>query len=239
MTKFFGSSTKVEKGEAYGWRTQISYMTPGGSLCPWASDGCRAVCLGTTSGHFQAVKGAARTAQVIRAERLKALLHEGGVSKAADAFILDLTRPRDGWDKTAIRVNGTSDLPALAEAVASKAAAAGITARFYDYTKSIRAALAWAAGRSSVHKTFSLSESNTKDAEKAIAAGVNVAAMVQDESAALRLAETLGASGVISGDDHDLRFLDPDLRGRGPGLVVYLTAKGGKARRDTSGFLVK
>jgi len=68
---------------------------------------------------------------------------------------------------------------------------------------------------------------------------VNVAAMVQDESAALRLAETLGASGIVSGDDHDLRFLDTDMRGRGPGLVVYLTAKGGKARRDTSGFLVK
>jgi hypothetical protein len=40
MTKMFGSSTKVEKGKAFGWRTFISYLTPGGSLCPWASPGC-------------------------------------------------------------------------------------------------------------------------------------------------------------------------------------------------------
>ena len=38
---------------------------------------------------------------------------------------------------------------------------------------------------------------------------------------------------VINGDEHDLRHLDPK------GVVVGLTPKGNKAKRDTSGFVVR
>ena len=238
-TRFFGSSTKTLKGDAYGWKTQISYLTPGGDLCPWATPGCRSMCLGVVSGHFQAPKGAARQAQARRSAELKQLIHTGGLRAAALAYVADITRTRGGWDRTAIRVNGTSDLPALAEMVAQEAALVGITARFYDYTKSRRAALAWAAGQSTVHKTFSLSESNWADAALVLKAGCNVAAVCEDAGVAACLAVALGAGGCNSGDDHDLRFLDPDCRHPGGrGFLIWLTPKG-KARHDTTGFVVR
>jgi len=38
---------------------------------------------------------------------------------------------------------------------------------------------------------------------------------------------------VIDGDKHDLRFLDPR------GVIVGLTPKGNKAKRDMSGFVLR
>jgi len=55
--------------------------------------------------------------------------------------------------------------------------------------------------------------------------GFNVAVVFQEQP------ETYLGVKVISGDEHDLRFLDAS------GVVVGLTAKG-KAKRDTSGFTI-
>lgn len=240
MTSFFGSSTKVEKGEAFGWRTFISYQVPGGANCPWASAGCKALCLGENSGHFQAAQGVARKAQAARTARMRSLLHAGGLTAAAQAFVADLPRkPKGGWSKVAIRVNGTSDLPLLADAVERAARERGVEARFYDYTKSLRAALAWVKGTSKVHRTFSLSEGNWADARTVLAAGGNVAAIVESSEVAELLAEYLGAAGIVDGDEHDLRFLDPDQRGKGPGFLVVLTPKGKRARLDGTGMVVR
>ena len=239
VTKFFGSSTKVEKGEALGWRTAVSYLPPGGPLCPWATAGCRETCLGKTAGRM--VMGSVQAAQARRAERLRGLLHAGGLKAAASAYVDDLgARPR----RLAVRVNGTSDLPGLADAVAAEMQARGwlaAGARIYDYTKSARAALAWCKGASRVHRTFSLAEGNWDDARRVLAAGGNVAAVVEGGAAgplAAGLAESLGASQVVDGDEHDLRFLDPDYRGKGPGCLVVLKPKGA-ARRDATGFVVR
>jgi hypothetical protein len=75
--------------------------------------------------------------------------------------------------------------------------------------------------------TFSRKESraNHIQAEKMLAAGVNVAAVYRDSSKAV---ETLGA---VDGDLHDLRFLDPK------GKIVALKAKG-DAKKDLSGFVI-
>ncbi len=43
---------------------------------------------------------------------------------------------------------------------------------------------------------------------------------------------------VINGDESDLRQLDPRAAIGSPGFVVGLSPKGGKAKRDTSGFVV-
>jgi hypothetical protein len=120
--------------------------------------------------------------------------------------------------------------------VATEAAARGIGAVFYDYTKSLRAALAWAHGTSVVHRTFSLSESNREQALAAIRAGVNVAAIVESPAAAAELAARLGAAGIVDGDQDDLRFLDPDQRGIGAGYLIALTPKGKLARHDSTGM---
>lgn len=244
-TSFWGSSTKVEKGEALGWRTFVSYLPPGGALCPWVTVGCRSVCLGRNAGRM-VMKGP-RAAQDRRARQLQALLHVGGVAAAARAYVEDLPKVVSSGQRayTAVRVNGSSDLPLLADAVAAELVARRFAGRIYDYTKSLRAALAYAKGATQVHRTFSLNESNADEARQALAAGVNVAAVVEGGIAsveAARLALALGATGMLDGDAHDLRFLDPDERpsagGAGVGWLVVLAPKG-RARRDATGFVVR
>lgn len=136
----------------------------------------------------------------------------------------------------AVRVNGTSDLPGLAEAVAVELERRHIPARIYDYTKSERAALAWCSGRSKVHRTFSLSESNAAEAARVLAAGGNVAAVCESEAVAVGLGTRLAASQVLGGDETDLRFLDPDCRGKKAGCLIWLTPKG-RAKHDRSCFV--
>jgi hypothetical protein len=47
------------------------------------------------------------------------------------------------------------------------------------------------------------------------------------------LPDTFLGLQVINGDEHDLRHLDPK------GVIVGLLPKGRKAKRDTSGFVVR
>jgi len=61
-----------------------------------------------------------------------------------------------------------------------------------------------------------------------LAQGVNVAAVFGNG-----LPETYLSHPVINGDAHDLRFLDPK------GVIVGLSPKGHKAKRDQSGFVIR
>jgi hypothetical protein len=92
--------------------------------------------------------------------------------------------------------------------------------QFYDYTK--------IANRrdlpANYHLTFSLAESNLADAERALANGMNVAAVFRT------VPKVFLSVPVIDGDATDLRFLDPK------GVIVGLKAKG-KAKKDDSGFV--
>jgi len=47
------------------------------------------------------------------------------------------------------------------------------------------------------------------------------------------LPETYLGYPVIDGDKHDLRFLDPK------GVIVGLSPKGNRAKRDESGFVIR
>ena len=76
--------------------------------------------------------------------------------------------------------------------------------------------------------TFSRSETNETDAIKILESGHNVAVVF-----AGNMPEAWNGYRVINGDEHDLRHLDPK------GVVVGLTPKGNKAKRDTSGFVVR
>jgi hypothetical protein len=102
--------------------------------------------------------------------------------------------------------------------------------QFVDYTKSVKRALAHARGElpPNYHLTFSRSETNEADCLKVLEAGGNVAVVFAD-------GKPMRWHGypVIDGDKHDLRHLDPR------GVVVGLAPKGVKARRDTSGFVVR
>lgn len=74
------------------------------------------------------------------------------------------------------------------------------------------------------HLTFSLSEQNEKDAKKVLRDGGNVAVVFQD------VPDTFWNFPVKSGDEDDLRFLDPS------NIVIGLKAKG-SAKKDYSGFI--
>ena len=235
------ADAKTDKGTASGYLTGILYLAPGqiagvGNLCPHASAGCLAACLFTAgrAGIFEAVNAA----RVMRTR----FLHDNraGFIAALRGEIAALVRKakRRGL-KPVVRLNGTSDLPW--ETLAPELFADFPRLRFYDYTKSVRRALAFAAGKlpRNYHLTFSYSETNAAAAGLAIAAGVNVAAVADGVKVGQRFAlpGLPDARPTFSADRHDLRFLD--RKGKdGRGRIGILKAKG-KAKGDSSGFVIR
>ena len=232
---------KTEKGTASGYLTGILYLAPGslagvGNLCPHASAGCLAACLFTAgrAGIFESVNAA----RIMRTR----FLHDNraGFIAALKGEIAALIRKakRRGL-RPVVRLNGTSDLPW--EKLAPELFTDFPGVRFYDYTKSIRRAIAYAKGElpKGYHLTFSLAENNAAAAGIALAAGVNVAAVADGIKAGQRFAlpGMTEPRPTFSADRHDLRFLD--RKGRdGKGRIGILKAKG-KARADLSGFVIR
>src|SRR4029077_3397034 len=95
------------------------------------------------------------------------------------------------------------------------------------------------------HLTFSLAENNDADADRAIAAGINVAVVVRTPELARRsstayanlapLPATWNGRPMIDGDESDLRYLD-ETPADGRGLYVGLRVKG-RAVHDRTGFV--
>ena len=126
----------------------------------------------------------------------------------------------------AFRLNGTSDLswekyevPGTGKNIFE----CFPEVQFYDYTKVLGRKT---AGIKNYHLTFSRAESNEMDARLAASSGMNVAVVFKKD-----LPATYFGKKVINGDDTDLRFLDE------ANVIVGLKAKG-KAKKDTSGFVV-
>ena len=231
---------KTIKGTAGGYLTGILYLAPGqlagvGNLCPHASAGCLAACLFTA--------GNARFENVNRGRVMRTrFLHDNraGFIAMLKGEIAGLVRKaKKRGLKPVVRLNGTSDL--AWEKLAPDLFTEFPTVRFYDYTKSIRRAVAYAKGEMprNYHLTFSLSETNAAAAGIALAAGVNVAAVADGVKPGQRFAlpGMSEARPTFSADRHDLRFLD--RKGKdGKGRIGLLKAKG-KARADQSGFVIR
>jgi hypothetical protein len=102
--------------------------------------------------------------------------------------------------------------------------------QFVDYTTSFKRAMAYANGKmpSNYCLTFSRTENNWAQCVEVLSAGGNVAAVFAGE-----LPSTYKGYRVISGDNHDLLHLNPR------GVILGLSPKGRKAKRDTSGFIVR
>jgi len=115
------------------------------------------------------------------------------------------------------RLNGTSDLSVEKWGIIEKFP----TVQFYDYTKVLGRKV---AHLKNYHLTFSAADGNDADVAKAVAQGMNVAAVFD------KLPETYMGREVINADEHDLRFLDPK------GTIAGLKAKG-RAKKDTTGFV--
>ena len=131
-----------------------------------------------------------------------------------------------------IRLNGTSDW-AFYKHIDMSGEFSDI--QFYDYTKIPKMAYKKAKGLlpDNYHITLSYSEASLKYADLILKAhketGVNVAVVFRDKN---NIPTEFMGSQVIDGDKDDLRFLDPT------GHVVALYAKG-KAKKDTSGFVIE
>ena len=255
--RFFSTdSAKAVKAQGYGWLNAINYMAPAraagvGNLCSHASPGCIALCLGLWSGQAAMVSRDTGTNSVRDSRERKARYF----MKYRNAYMCEMALhvatqfayARKKKLRLAVRPNGSTDVAyegirfdvdtVLAKKIARKTGQKIVAGRytlfelfpfvqFVDYTKN--------PGRfkrplpSNYSLTFSRSESNETQALELLAAGVNVSVV-----SSLPMPDHWHGFPVIDGDQHDLRHLDPR------GVAVWLTPKGNKAKKDTSGFVVR
>lgn len=228
---FSADNPKAVKAVKLGWLNAINYMAPHrlagvGDLCGNASPACINICLGKESGN------AALYPAVMQSRIRKARYF----MKDRPAFLAEMEQhmraARRNAAKTGlklcIRLNGATDL--AWEGLAPHLFTAFKDVQFVDYTKSVKRALAHAAGKfpPNYHLTFSRSETNEAQCLEVLKAGGSVAVVF----GCPKPTTYLGAK-VVDGDLSDLRHLDER------GVIVALTPKGLKAKRDTSGFVVR
>ena len=201
------SNAKLKKNRR---ESHILYMAPfnqnerGINLCPKATDGCAAACL-FTAGH-----GAFNNVQQARIRKSNYFVSE------RDAFLGDLTseltkleaKAKRKGERIAVRLNGTSDLDFM-KLLSLRNSASPIemfpTLDFYDYTKVISRAVKYQPTNYRI--TFSRSETNQEECEKALDAGVPVS-VVFDVPKGEDLPERWMGYPVIDGDASDDQMLD-------------------------------
>jgi hypothetical protein len=219
-------NTKTVKGEKRGYLTFILHLAPSDSsgyqVCPKASPGCIVGCL-NTSGRAMVFP------KIIEARKRKTRLFFENRTEFFRLLVSDIRAgirlaERKGLTPV-FRLNGTSDLKWEKYPVAGKANIfeAFPSVQFYDYTKHTNRTNLPA----NYNLTFSRSEVNELDCRIALREGKNVAVVFDSPD----FPATYLGHPVVSGEDSDLRFLDPK------GSIIGLKAKG-KARQDQSGFVV-
>lgn len=229
MTKLLsiGADVKTKKGIKQGYMTGIMYLSPGSlsgkNLCPFASVGCLKTCLYTAGrGVFEPVKNA---------RMARSSLYSNNRPEFFAKLVSEITKLIQKAKRKnmipVVRLNGTSDIPFELMPVLGKPNIMSHfpDIQFYDYTKNPHRFNKILPVN--YHLTFSRSESNEQDI-KLLPEGVNVAVVFTK----VLTGDIFYSRTVIDGDVSDLRFLDPRKS------VVGLTAKG-KARKDTSGFVLK
>jgi hypothetical protein len=246
------ANPKTIKGRRKGYVTAVLYLAPsdssGTELCGMADiAGCKVGCLNTAgrggmaagNATFTAANGEALPDNAIQKARLART--DFYLSDRA-GFMLQLVREierakryaRRKRKKLVVRLNGTSDIrwesvPCIRTGKShANLFAAFSELQFYDYTKLPNRKI---AGIANYHLTFSYSHRDefapiVARAVRFYGTAVNFAAVFAKSLPAYFLGRS-----VVNGDESDLRFLDTR------GVVVGLVAKG-RARRDTSGFVV-
>jgi len=219
-------NAKTTKGEELGYLTGILYLAPwkesipygGGNLCPMASEGCGNACLFSAGrGRFDSVRDA-RIKKTIYFYRNR----EGFMSDLRKSIKKIIRKAKRNGLIPAIRLNGTSDFPFHKTGIMEEFP----EIQFYDYTKVVNRLFEKLP--SNYHLTFSRSESNQHHVQKVLNETlVNIAMVFNCDD----FPSELFGRKIISGDDHDLRFLDEK------NVIIGLKAKG-KAKKDTSGFVV-
>ncbi len=225
------ANPKIQKGTKLGYLSFILHLAPadvsGYNTCPKATAGCKAACLNTAGRGGMFKKG--ETTNTIQKARIRKARY---FFEQRQDFMLDLYTDIKRAIKFAerkgltpvFRLNGTSDLswekydmlPGL------NVFECFPDVQFYDYTKVPKRKV---EGIANYHLTFSQADGNGKDADWAISKNMNVTVVFD------KIPATYKGKEVFNADDTDLRFLDPK------GVVLGLKAKG-RAKKDTTGFVV-
>lgn len=223
------SSSKASKSSDDKHINAMMYLLPadavdGMQLCPYAvKAGCKAGCLNTAG------RGAFNNVQLARKRKTELLRDSPDLFyELLNKDIERLQRKAIRESKTlAVRLNGTSDI--VIERVWPELFQRFSDVQFYDYTKIFTRA--GHALPDNYNLTLSYSAADNRYASNVIKYAdkhnVNYSVVFRDS-----LPATFNGRTVINGDVSDLRFNDPT------GVIVGLTAKG-KARKDTSGFVVE
>jgi hypothetical protein len=222
---------KLLKGQKKGYLSSVLHLAPadlsGKNTCPKATAGCKAACLNTAGRGGIFKKGeSTNVIQQARIRKTKMFFED------RRAFLNELTVEIVKTIKSAekknlipvFRLNGTSDIAwEKYEVISGKNIFQMFPeVQFYDYTKILGRKVSHIPN---YHLTFSKADGNDMDVRLAASNGMNIAAVFKE------LPEKYIGRPVINGDETDLRFLDPK------GVIVGLKAKG-KAKKDTSGFVI-
>jgi hypothetical protein len=206
---------KILKSIKRGYLTWGMHLLPG-RVCARASKGCLASCL-NTAGH-----GAYRNTQEARARKTKFFWEhpEAFLSLLKEEMWKAIKHSKKKGLEPVFRLNLTSDIPWEVY---------GIPQEFPDIQMMDYSKYHDRHPPDNYHLTFSRSESlqNHIDAKKWLARGGNVAVVFKGETP-----NKFWGHQVVSGDEDDLRFLDPQP------CIVGLSAKG-RAKSDTTGFVVR
>lgn len=241
------TNAKTVKGQGKAFMTGILYMAPadlsGVNFCPMAEIAkCKAPCL------FTAGRGAMTSVEQARLNKANYFNADPEAFMrhiALDVYRL-VVRAGNAGMTPVVRLNGTQDIrweriPVTVTAELARRIGkpegtyANIFAlfpevQFYDYTK--------IPNRRDIPANYDLTFSYSGVPEfapyvaKAIANGMRVAVVFRDRATAEQaIAHGFHGHPCVDGDDSDIRHLDPH------GVYVALYAKG-RAKTDTSGFVV-
>ena len=248
------ANAKTVKGQKRGYMTAVLYLAPykasGYNVCPFAEKaGCFEGCLNTAgrggiakaSATIDTPAGKLPDNAIQRARIARTKLYFEDRKAFMDKLVKEIVAfkakaKREGLTPV-VRLNGTSDI------AWERVKYLGATTlfdlfpdiQFYDYTKVYTRFDRGLENALPANYHLSLSYSEADDdyrracEEAHEVKGVNLVCVARDKATKARYVKP--EAGSIDGDEHDLRFLDPD------GSLVWLYAKG-KAKHDDSGFVI-
>jgi hypothetical protein len=227
------SDSKTVKGEKLGYLTGILYLAPadlsGYQVCPMAKLAqCEGPCLNSAG------RGAFNSVQIARIAKTRLFFENREYFMQCVVFsVRALIRKAGRMGLTPlVRLNGTSDIrwetiPVTIDGIEHKNIFEAFPEiQFYDYTK--------IANRKGIPENYDLTFSYSgvmsyqSYAKQAIDAGMRVAVVFRSFDV---IPSRFIGLPVVPGDNSDIRHLDPQ------GSIVALYAKG-KAKKDTSGFVI-
>jgi hypothetical protein len=199
----------------------------GKNVCPSASKGCSHACLYNAGyGSYPFVQRARiKKTQLFHAD--KKLFMQNLIKEVETA----IRRTKKNGLTPCFRLNLTSDIAWETIKIDGKNIMQMFPdVHFYDYGKNLKRMMNFLLGKmpKNYHLTFSRSESNQNACDIVMGMGGNVAMVFKD-----KLPEEYNGKKIVDGDQHDLRFLDPN------GVIIGLVAKGKNGKSDKSGFVIE